>query len=427
MKRTLSRTLTLLPLLLSPLPFAHGQAIPAATAPGNSPGFQLPTASGTLSYGLSASERVTFGYEGENANYYSTNFTGNLGYLSGSQYHPFSLVYSAGYLLGTNGEQSAQYHNLALSQVFSAGKWRGVVSDSISYLPESAAAGLSGIPGVGDANLPLGQLPPYLDQAILNRNVTRVSNVAAGSITRDITGKTGLSTSATYGIDRYLGYNAGIDDSNFSLSEALSHRIDARTTTGVNYSYGRYSYSGQQVVTSSDTVSVFVNRQLSRRMAATLSAGPQWINSNTALIPSRLSYVVTANVTYAGKDTSYFGGFSRGTTAGSGVVTGAITDALSAGLTRRFGSAWRGSANVAYIRSQSLATVAPYNLNTDQVVGSLQINRSISRSFSGFVSYAAERQIDNGLGATGILFNGLSQTVGFGITYAPEAIHIGHR
>ena len=424
--QTITRVaLSLLALALSPLSFARAQAIVAAVGP--SPGFQLPTTSGTLHYGLSFSERATLGYEGDNSTYYSTNFSGNLGYLSESRVHPFSAIYSGGYLLGTNGQPSSQYHDLAFSQVLTFGRWTAVVGDSVAYLPESAAGGLSGIPGVGDANLTPGLPGTYLDQSILNRNITRISNIATGSLTRQITGATGIFGAGSFGVDRYIGAGGtGIDDNNSSVSGGINHRINPRTSTGAVYSYGRYSYTGQSIVTSSQTFSLQVSRQFSRKLSGSASAGPQWISANTPLIPSQLSYALGANLTYAGKNTSSSVGFSRGTSAGSGVITGAISNSLFAGVQRRFGPGWQGAANVFYVRSQSLATGA-FNVNFDQVVGVLQVNRAISRNFSAYASYSAERQIDNGPIASAILFNGLSQTLGFGITYSPESIHVGHR
>lgn len=422
---------TLLTLALSPHSFARAQAIPAATASGDSLGFRLPTASGTLHYGVSLSETATFGYEGQNANYYSTNISGNVGYLSQSREHPFSLVYSGGYLFGNNGGYSSQYHDLAFSQVLTFGRWTAIVGDSLAYLPQSAAGGLSGIPGLGDANLPPGQPVGYIDQSILSRNVTRVSNIASGSLTRQITAKNGIFTAASFGVDRYLGNGGlGIDDNNYSVSAGLNHRINARTSSGVSYTYGTYSYTGQQIKTSNQTLSFFLSRQLSRRLSASLSAGPQWITANTPLIPTQLSYAASASLNYAGKNTSSSVGFSRGTTTGSGVVTGAISNSLYAGVQRRFTQRFQGAANVFYVRSRSLALISAYP-SFDQVVGIVQVNRSISRNFSAYLSYSAEHQLANSLPASsatysGYAFNGLAQTVGFGITYSPESIHVGH-
>ncbi len=430
--RITGSALAFLTLALAHLPFARSQAVAAATAPGDSLGFHLPTASGTLHYGVSLSETATFGYEGQNDNYYSTNISGNVGYLSQSHEHPFSLIYSGGYLFADNGGYSSQYHDLAFSQVANFGRWTAVVGDSLAYLPQSAAGGLSGIPGLGDANLPPGQPVGYIDQSILNRGVTRISNIASGSLTRQITGKTGVFGAASFGVDRYIGASgSGIDDNNYSASVGINHRINARTNSGVSYTYGRFSYSSQQITTTNQTASFFISRQLTHRLSASGSAGPQWISANSPLIPSQLSYAVSASITYAGKNTSTSAGFSRGTTTGSGVVTGAISNSLYAGAQHHFGSRWQGAANVFYVSSHSLATLTAFNPNFDQVVGIVQVNRALSRNFSAYASYSAERQIENQLPASGftysgLAFNGLAQTVGFGITYSPESIHVGH-
>lgn len=408
---------------------ALAQNIPAATQTRPSIGFEFPTASGTLHYGISLAERAAVGYDGQNDTSWSTSISGNLGYLSGSVTHPFSLLYSAGYIgVSNGGEPSSQFHNLALSQVLSFGKWSAVLSDSIDYLPQASTLGLSGIAGVGDANLPPGQLIPILDANTLNRNISHIGNTAAATVSRQITGKTGVSGSASMRIDRYLGADSAsaIDDNSYSLSGALNHTINARTGTGLSYSFLHYNYLGQNLSSESQSVSVYVNRRLTRRFSGNVSIGPQrTTGSNSLIIPTRLSYTGSAGLSYEGKQFAAALGYGRGITGGAGVVTGALTDSVVASAQRRFGQVLFASANIGYIKSQSLSNLLTDYLNTKAVVGGVQVNRSLGRSFSAFASYTAQQQVGNGPIVSNILFNGLAQTIGFGVTYSPESIHIG--
>jgi hypothetical protein len=60
------------------------------------------------------------------------------------------------------------------------------------------------------------------------------------------------------------------------------------------------------------------------------------------------------------------------------------------------------------------------------IVGTGQISRALARSLSCYVSYTAENQTSSGGATTVDVFTGLSQVVGFGLTFSPMPIHVGH-
>jgi hypothetical protein len=146
-------------LLLAIAPWAHpvyAQALPAATAASANQGFQFPTVGGQLTYGVSASQTIETGYDGGagNGKVASSNISGNLAYISSSETHPFSMVYSGGYLASESSLMpSAWFHNLALSQSYRTRAWNFVLADMVSYLPESPVGSLSGIAGIGDLGI----------------------------------------------------------------------------------------------------------------------------------------------------------------------------------------------------------------------------------------------------------------------------------
>ncbi len=407
---------------------ARSQAIPAASAPGVSAGFELPTVAGSLHYGLTASETIEYGYEGQNATSYATNLSGNLGYISGSESHPFSALFSGGYFLGTTNQPSSYYDNLALSQVFSFGRWSGIVADRIDYLPEAAVVGLSGVPGVGDANLPPGQLGPDTTQNVLSNYSTRIDNLASASISRHLTGATSLSTTGSMSIARFTGSSpdAGLESNGYTLSESLQHRIDARTGIGVSYNYSNYSFLGQNLSNTSQSVSVQFQRQLTRKIGVSLSAGPERITSNSPLIPTSDTYVANATLSYLAKASSISLGYARSTNSGSGVVAGANTDDVNLSYARLLGRSWHASANFGYVRTQSLA-VADNSFDSNAVIGAVQVNRSLGRDFSLYASYTAERQNSSGNAVDSpLVFSGFTQIIGAGLTYSPRSIRVGH-
>ena len=409
---------------------AAAQAIPAAVGSPRAPGFSLPTTAGSLHYSVSASETISLGYQGQNTTATTSNLSGNLGYLSGSETHPFSALYSAGYLFsnGTGGVPSSTFQTLGLSQIVTAGRYSIILADNVSYLPTAAAAGLSGIPGVGDANLPPGQFLTGT-QGVLSNYATRIDNTASGSISRALTGKTSLTGRATYAVDRFLGtqtYGA-IESNSYSYILGAEHRLDARTTYGVNGNFARYVYLGQNISTDSQGVSAEFSRQLSRRASISLSAGPEYITSNTPLIPSRLSFIASTGFSYTSRDSGFTVGYGRSTGSGSGVIAGALTDSITGAYQRRFGPSLQATSSVTYLRTQSLSQAPGLNFKSNAIIGGVQVNRAIVRNVSLYGSYTLERQNYNGSTAGNFTFNGLTQILGFGVTYSPESLHVGRR
>jgi hypothetical protein len=76
-----ARLLLIAVLVMTVVPSLWGQALPAAEAAPISTGFSLPRTAGTLNWGVSASEALTWGYYGNQGAAAATNLTGNLGFI----------------------------------------------------------------------------------------------------------------------------------------------------------------------------------------------------------------------------------------------------------------------------------------------------------------------------------------------------------
>ena len=100
--------LLLLPSLLS------AQSAPSADVGGTPSSSGALAVAGQLTYTLSASGSVVTGYNGVNGVSDSINIAGNAAYVSSSERHPTSFVYSGGYLFGNNGQPSTAYQNLGV-------------------------------------------------------------------------------------------------------------------------------------------------------------------------------------------------------------------------------------------------------------------------------------------------------------------------
>ena len=407
---------------------AKAQAPPTSTPP--TFGFSLPSVEGTLTYSLSASEAFLTGYGGGVD--YSTAVSGSLGYLSSSPTKPFSLVYSGGYLYSSvpGYPPNSTFQNLAASQVWTTKHWNFVIDDAVSYLPESPTTGLSGIPGVGDIGVEPVQIGDQPTQSIFTNYATRIGNGLNGGISRIINKSLSINGSASWQVLHFLN-NQGIDSSMVSASVGPTYRINARSSASANvvYSYTDNKYAGQSYPFETEGITFEYQRQLTHFLTMNVSAGPQRTfgsGSTETLIPSQITPVASASLTYSRRTTTASVSYSRATNAGSGVVFGALTSTIGGTVREQFSRNWQGALTASYAQSESLAEIAGINEDYHSTYGGGQISRRLSRSFSAYFSYTAVTQNENNVVVVQPAYSGLSQTFSVGITYSPGAQHLGH-
>lgn len=381
-----------------------------------------------LSYSVSASNSLIFGYNGVNGASDSLNISGSAGYVSGSERHPLSFVYSGGYLFGINGQPSSSFQNLGVSQVLNTRKWTFMISDVVSYLPVAARFGLAGVPGVGDiGSQPIGTgLSP--NDALLSNFGRRITNTVTGGASVRLTGRTSIRTSASYAKQHFLDGN-GIENNQFIAGGELDHAFTRATTLGVGYTYSRalYPQNGLSFITQS-VVGIF-QHSFSRQLNVYASVGPQWTHgSNATLIPSQNSVSIGAGASYLRGHDTYTASYSRGTSTGSGVVYGALTDTFTLAAQRQFSRDWSGGLFASYGHARSLADKSSslYTNASSFAVG-VQASRRLGEHWSAFGSYAAQYQDVSQVLATNNAFNSTANVLSFGVTYSPRPIRLSGR
>jgi hypothetical protein len=447
MKDVMKFRMVISALLLSMGSLSYGQAVPAGGTPmtsmtSNSVGPNLPDLDGVLHYALSASEVVQLGYYGSGEVTHSTVLSGDASYTAKNIYHPFSILFAGGVVLGNQpGQQTTGYVNMALSQGYVTRSWVFNISDSVSFLPQSPTTGLSGIPGVGD----IGALPiqgPVQGPAggVLSNAGNRIANTVSGTAERQINRNTSISGTGSYSVLHFLddnGTNSGLDSSQIAGTVALNRRIDARSSFSLDAVYSTISFSGTgsgfvQPDIESRGLNLSYQRVLSRTLSVSMSVGPQWVSSsNSALIPSSLGVAATAGLSYARGFTTASVAYSRGVNAGSGVLSGAQSDSIVASVGHTYGRLWAVSANGAFNRSTGLTqqstgtSTVPPNEVFNTVFGGLQVTRRFGQHLSGYVSYGAQTQSNNFSASALNALNGTSQTFGVGITFTPRSTRLG--
>jgi hypothetical protein len=405
-----------------------GQSAPVQVGSPLYNSFQIPITSGTLSYSLSAADRVTIGYSAANEFANTATFSGDLGYLSASVVHPFNLVYSGGYLATTTGQPSAFFQNVTLTQTLNTKNWRFTGEDTFHYLPETPSTGLSGILGVGDVGVTTG-VPSSQD--ILTPFSTRIENHTSLDVSRKLTGSTSLDGMAYYAIQRFLGDSDGIETNDLTFRGTLSHRIDARNSYTVDYTYTHFSYLVKTGAFVPQTVLFDFTRKMNRKLELGGGAGPERISSSTLTGkgPS-YTYSAKAHLAYIGSlehGVTYTLNFIRSTNSGSGITFGAQSNTVTGSAGRRFTRSLEGNIEAHYAKSSGLQLNTGTPLTTESVIVSAQANRAVSRTLSIYASYSVQHQIYSGTYQGIRPLDGISQILGFGLTYSPTQIHVGRQ
>ncbi|MBS1800819.1 MAG: hypothetical protein JSS95_13470 [Acidobacteria bacterium] len=425
--------------------FGYGQATPTATlaTPDQAVSARprLSWVDGTVHYALSATELIQFGYYGAGNVASTTALSGTAGYESLSQTHPFTMLYAGGVLFGQAGQGVTTYQNVAVSQSLIARRWVLGVTDSFSYLPQSPTTGIAGIAGVG----PIGTLPlqgPSTGPAggILTYSANRIGNTVSGNIERLLTGKTSISGMGSYSILHFLDQNAGLDTTSTTGQVAVNHTINIRNSVSLSAVYSAYDTSGlynnipgypvNNVTYQTKGLNLTYVHNWTRALASTVSAGPQWISSSAAQVdPARVNAFVDAGLSYSRKLTSLGLHYNHGVNAGSGVFAGAESDSFSASVSHNFTRDWQASAVFNYIRSSRLLAVAPAGVSPNGAIntqyGTLQVMHAFTRTVSGYASYSAQNQGVNNVLAGQNIFNGLSHSIAFGVSWTPRSTRLG--
>lgn len=430
---TIRLPLCILPLLAAGVGLiAKAQSVPADTgAPSVGVGFRLPSIGGSMSYALNAAELFSNGFYGNNRTSEYTNLSGDLAYVSKSQFHPFSAIYTGGVLLANSGQRNTVFQSLSFSQVLNTQHWNIVAADTVSYLPESPVGGLSGIPGVGDLGVDPVEVGPATGLGILTSYGPRVSNDTDVTVGRQITGRISGQATGRYGVQRFIGDNSGlaIDSDTAGGSAGLTYHFSARNSVSGNYNYTKFTYIGSQYSFTTQGATINYSRRWNARLVTDAYAGPQIISGNSFFFNgTSVELAAGASAAYQSRLTVYSLRYSRGVNNGSGVIPGSFSDNIVASAQHQFGRKWAISGDAGFSRTEGLPNLRTVSFDGKAETLGAQTTRAFGRNFSGYVSYTLEHQstTERGIAFGGQnAFNGLYQVIGIGVSYSPRSILLG--
>lgn len=340
----------------------------------------------------------------------STSFVaGNLSLLQQWSRATFTLNYTGGGTISTDPTLgNSQYHQLQAQQVFAWGHAKLWLIDRFSYLPLSdfgfGAASPLAIPGVGGAlgaTLPALQTDYSPSQSVYSAVGPRYSNSATAQIEYDLTSRSAVTISGSYGILRFVDReNIQSDDYIFSLG--YDYRVSKRDTLGILFRDTSYRYLGNPQGINDYLVMAAYGRKITGRAAIQFFGGPEItqlripLNGETQLI----SISGGANLRYSISHTNFGFNYTHGTSGGSGIFAGTTLDQLAGSIDRNLTRTWSGDVSFGYARNHSLGTQTA--VLPEPAVGawfaSVGLNHPVGRSGNVALSYGA--YIESNVGCT---------------------------
>lgn len=386
---------------------ARAQVVPSVNGP-------LPIP-GRVDYELRYTQSARFGAGNDNQSSFAS---GELSYANLNNSRPFSAMYSGGDGWYYNGAHSTSgiFQHLMVSQGILRRNWTLTLGDNVSYLPQAASTGFSGIPGVGS----LPSVPGEPSQPILTQNTRSIDNIFSPRLSYRLDHATGLGVDFSYGILRFPDAN-GLETNSLRVGPQINRRLNALNSISGQYFYSRFSYPDYPYVLGTESALFGYQRTWSRRLTTGVSAGPEWVlGSDTLNIPSSTGLAVRANANYKAGLTSVGVGYFQAASGGGGVSTaiGVRNHDLYLQIARPFGQILMLSCTGGYMRTQGLTSPGA----TDGEYGECSATHRLGQHINLFASYSIiDQSSSSALPANAI--NGMSQGITFGIGYSPREMH----
>ena len=368
-----------------------------------------------LDYSVSYSQTASF-YSNNSPSQERGVLYGDLNYANGRQHSPLDLTYSGGYIFGISGPQSdtGVFQHLRLSQGYFERKWGAIVSDEVSYSPVSPTVGFSGIPGVGD----LSGLPDIPNGTIVNSRT--LYNISEGTFTRSLNSGTTLDVNGNYAINRYPA-GAALETNALGVGPEITWRIGGLSSISLQYRFSRFSYVSTSFALDTQSIQPGYVRTWNRRFTTSVSAGPEWIRSNSSLVvPSSTGIAGSAWASYESRAFLATARYHREVSSGMGYGTeiGVHNNDASLSLSQGFGRNVSVNASGSYLKTQSLLQSGV----TTAEFGGVNVARQMGRSISVSAGYTALQQSSTLVLPT-TAQAGLNQVIAFSIAYHPRENH----
>jgi hypothetical protein len=349
----------------------------------------------------------------------------NLDYAGGGSSHIGPLDADSG--VGRN----STFHQLNVSQTVAGHRWELLVGNSLIYTPQSPAA-FEGFDGLRSSDFRQGRdlsrsrpsLNPSFEpnQSILTGRVRQFENESTAEIQFRASKKSTVTAAAGYGISRFFGI--GFIDSRSTTAQAgYNYALSKRDVVSVSYTNTFYQLDRGGFHVLERGVEVGYGHILTGRLSLEFSGGAQFVQSfqPQQRVERDWFWSTGESLNYIYKKGDVTLSYSRGVTAGSGVLLGAVEDSVQLGIGRELSRKWSGALDFGFARNQELTegSAARGRATFRSWVGGFILSRNLGRRMGMFVDYHVDQQAADNVICSGrqcaTAFH--RQVAGFGLSW----------
>ena len=329
----------------------------------------------------------------------TTDIGGHLDLTRERETSDLALTVSGGGLIYPgNSQYNSGYGSAGITDTIKFRRGSLVLTDLFTFLPDSplgfGAGGPNGIPGTPLSSYGLLNPSATPDQTILNSQTNRLSNelLAQGQWSSSV--RTTWTFTAGYGILHYTN-SAFVQPSDFNFVIGYNRALTPNDVLGLSDSATLYRFSPSIYSTNDNTITVTYGRNLSRKLALKVGAGPEidTFTSQVGATPgTRLSYSVNLGLNYVYKRAQLQVSGYRYVSGGSGILFGAETTGAQISISQPIGRAWALTGSVGYNLNQALSQTATAGSSYGSLIVSGAVSRRIGRTASVFLRYDVQHQ-----------------------------------
>jgi hypothetical protein len=325
-----------------------------------------------------------------------------------SKYEFTTRYAGTGFIYNRQSELNTSAHELSISQRINGRRSSFLLSDVVTYMPESSFgyARFSGFSGYGSAGYGYGGLfgssggglnTTFLpNQSILTGPSSRVGNSVVGVYDYQTSPLSSITLTGAYTMLRFP--SSGFISNNDAIFRlGYNHTLTRKNSMGVSYQAGLFGFGSSSGDFTNHVISLTFRRTITERLGLQLGAGPQ-INVFSNSAPGQdtnASWQASAELSYQFRRSSLGFSYMHYTSGGSGVYLGAQTDYASLSYGLPLSRIWSIDSSLGYARNKTVqnGNLSGVGESYNSWYGSINVHRALNRSLSMFFGYNLQQQL----------------------------------
>jgi hypothetical protein len=295
--------------------------------------------------------------------------------------------------------RNVYYHNLSIEDTIRWSRLTLRIRDDLNVSPYAIFGGQ----GMGGPGM-IGQFNTASQTAVSSTLgsgetiqtgiATRLLDTALGEVDYSLSRNSTISFSGSYGLLHFMS-SGFINSKSVNGQVGFDHMLDPKNSIAVIGAYGKTDFGGSANSTRDYIGQLAYGRKMTGKLALQLAAGPEQIQTlNAGSVNFQfLSWSSNVAISYKRRRTDYSLYYTHGLTNGSGVLTGAMSHAFNASVSRSLTRHWFGSARGGYALDRSIPIPsAPTSFSFTNWYSGAYIGRTFDRHVDVNLNYGVQHQ-----------------------------------